>query len=198
MQAVEHHVEVVQPEVAGLLAVGGVLWVLAALDASRQGVGGAVGQVVGAELLAHQPRVRIGVVGVVPIGQRPVVGWTVERGDLGADHLLEHGQVAAVPGQEEPAAVLALAPEPLPVRRRGELVIGPGQRIPVAVVVVDRRLPAPAPRIGDQALAHAGHALGVPEQGVVPGREAPKALPDTHAVHCRFHGRTSPRTMPGV
>src|SRR5262249_40077314 len=99
---------------------------------------------------------------------------------------LERDQVAAVPGQEVPAAVLALAPVRVDVAVARHLIVrtqGTELLPQVRVDAVDRAVEAPAGRLSQRPRLHRLDAARVPEDRVGP---VGAQLPDVPA--CEGHG----------
>src|SRR6476469_2136139 len=88
-----------------------------ALHAREQGIVAAVRPGVFNELGTHVSRARITVVAVIPIRQCPILVRAAERLDRFPADRFKAAEITAVPGEEVPAAVLALAPYVALVRR---------------------------------------------------------------------------------
>ena len=121
---------------------------------------------------------------VVPVRERPVARAAGGQHD-GADVRLEGQDVAPVPRQEVPAAVLALPPE-LVIRawlggwsRRAEVAeLLPPRR----VEAVHGRVEAPARRFGQRAGLHGRNPPGVPQDLVGPGPPSSQTLRRTKST----------------
>jgi len=143
-------------------------------------VGIAVGHGLCSERRRQLPSPRVArLVAVVPVGQRPVPG-AAELDDLLAQHRLDGCEVTAVPGQEVPGLVLALAPAAghLVVRRQRVVVAEIALKAPAPLVeAVNGGEVAPARRLVEAALGHLADTAGVPHERIAPAVTEPPDVP---------------------